>query len=66
MNYAPTTLGVQSSSENISGGTRTKKVECHWSKVYLIGTLTVAVEWLSHLLYIWKVLGSSVKATYPD
>jgi hypothetical protein len=27
LNYAPTTLGVQSQREIISGGTRTKKVE---------------------------------------
>jgi hypothetical protein len=30
MNYVPTTLGVQSWREIISGGTRTKKVEYHW------------------------------------
>jgi hypothetical protein len=29
-NYIPTTLGVQSWREIISGGTRTKKVEYHW------------------------------------
>jgi hypothetical protein len=28
LNYAPTTLGVQSRRENTSGDTRTKKVEC--------------------------------------
>jgi hypothetical protein len=30
LNYAPTTFGVQSWRENISGGTRKKKVEDHW------------------------------------
>jgi hypothetical protein len=30
MNYTPTTLGVQSRKEIISGGTWTKKVEYHW------------------------------------
>jgi hypothetical protein len=32
LNYTPTTLGVQSRREMISGGTRTKKVEYHWSR----------------------------------
>jgi hypothetical protein len=31
LNYTPTTLGVQTWTEIISGGTRTKKVEYHWS-----------------------------------
>jgi hypothetical protein len=30
LHYVPTTLGVQSWREIISGGTRTKKVEYHW------------------------------------
>ena len=34
LNYAPTTLGVQSRREIISGGTRTKKVEYHCTRVY--------------------------------
>jgi hypothetical protein len=32
LNYASTTLGVQSSRYNIYGGKLTKKVECHWSR----------------------------------
>jgi hypothetical protein len=32
LNYAPTTLGVQSWREIISGSMRTKKVEYHCSK----------------------------------
>jgi hypothetical protein len=32
LNYAPTTLGVQSWREIICGGTRTKKVEYRWSR----------------------------------
>jgi hypothetical protein len=32
LNYAPTTLGVQSWREIICGGTRTKKVEYYWSR----------------------------------
>jgi hypothetical protein len=31
LNYAPTALGVQSWTEILSGGTRTKKGEYHWS-----------------------------------
>jgi hypothetical protein len=31
LHYVPTTLGVQSWREIISGGTQTKKVEYHWS-----------------------------------
>jgi hypothetical protein len=34
LNYAPTTLGVQSRREIISGGTRTKNVEYHCSSRY--------------------------------
>jgi hypothetical protein len=30
-NHAPTTLGVQSSRENTSGGTPTKQIEYHCS-----------------------------------
>jgi hypothetical protein len=32
LHYVPTTLGVQSWREIISGGTRTKEVECHWTR----------------------------------
>jgi hypothetical protein len=32
LNYTPTTLGVQSLREIISGGTQTKKVEYHCSR----------------------------------
>jgi hypothetical protein len=32
LHYVPTTLGVQSWREIISGGTRTKKVEYHWDR----------------------------------
>jgi hypothetical protein len=32
LNYTPTTLGVQSRKEIISGGTQTKEVEYHWSR----------------------------------
>jgi hypothetical protein len=31
LDYTPTTLGVQSWREIISGGTRTKKVKYHWA-----------------------------------
>jgi hypothetical protein len=34
LNYAPTSLGVQSRREIISGGTRTTKVEYHCHTVY--------------------------------
>jgi hypothetical protein len=36
LNYTPTNWGVQSWREIISGGTRTIKVEYHWSKARIV------------------------------
>jgi hypothetical protein len=57
LNCVPTILGVQSSREIISGGTRTKKVEYHCYRVYLNMTLYCIV-----LAYVWR----SHKAFHQD
>jgi hypothetical protein len=51
LNYTPKTLGVKSRTEIISGGTRTKEVEFHWSRK--CGSLDVSQ------LYgpLWSVTG---------
>jgi hypothetical protein len=41
LNYAPTTLGLRSRREIISGATRTKKVEYHMSRGALTGCACV-------------------------
>jgi hypothetical protein len=51
LNYAPTTMGVQSWRENISGGTRTKKVEYHCSRK-LEQTISSVHRTVAILLYI--------------
>jgi hypothetical protein len=38
LNYTPIALGVQSWREITSGGTRTKKVQYHWSRIYWFET----------------------------
>jgi hypothetical protein len=43
LNYAPTTFGVQSWREIISGGRRTKKFEYHWSKAWVFGRLLAGI-----------------------
>jgi hypothetical protein len=45
LSYTPTTLGVQSWREIISGGTRTKKVEYHWSRHYRGWVVRTSVSW---------------------
>jgi hypothetical protein len=60
--HAPTTLGVQSWKDNISGGRRTNKVEYHWSR----GTCCLNLQhqskhnqnW-SHVspIHCWHLLG---------
>jgi hypothetical protein len=45
LNYTPTTLGIQSWGEIISGGTRTKRVEYHWSR----GLIN-----MGNLCWIWR------------
>jgi hypothetical protein len=43
LHYVPTTLGVQSRREIISGGTRTKKVEYHCFRVLLSVSAYIAL-----------------------
>ena len=49
LNYAPTTLGVQSQREIICGGTRTKKVEYHCSRMsWCVTRWMVSDIWKDH------------------
>jgi hypothetical protein len=50
LNYAPTALGVQSWSENLSMGARTEKVEYHCSRVWR------RVCWTQRYWHYWEML----------
>jgi hypothetical protein len=47
LHYVPTTLGVQSWREIISGGTWTKTVEYHWSKASKLIIMCLCRVWIS-------------------
>jgi hypothetical protein len=52
LNYTPTTLGVQSCREIISGGTQTKKVEYHCSGVWVL-LYSICTDASSHYSDCW-------------
>jgi hypothetical protein len=62
LNYTPTNLEVQSLSEIISGGTRTKKVEYHCSRPALPKLFSTATQFLerqsiaTHIAFKYQVL----------
>jgi hypothetical protein len=61
-NYTPTTLGVQSWREIISGGTRTKKVEYHWFRALISNCESfsnevkwTATNWMARYQRWWQL-----------